>query len=317
MRCKANKSLMSPTITTTNKFLIVISGPTGVGKSSLAIHLAKAYNADIFSADSRQIYKEMNIGTAKPNQEELRAIHHHFINEKSIFEKYSAGHFEIEVKLRLNSYFESQNIAIMAGGTGLYLKAVIEGLDQFPDINPQILYDLDKIFCSNGIVELRNELKNSDPEYYDTCDIFNHRRIIRALSVIRASGQKYSSFLAQKAIDERNYILIPIFLDLPREELYSRINQRVDEMINAGLEDEANLLHSFRGIQALETVGYQELFDYFEGKFDFQFSVEQIKQNSRRYAKRQMTWFNKNGVWNKFHPERLIDIKAFIDKIVK
>ena len=302
--------------TSTNKFLIIVSGPTGVGKSSIAMYLAKVYNAEIFSADSRQIYQEMNIGTAKPSSKDLESIKHHFIGEKSIFEKYSVGHFENEVNLRLDFYFSSHNIAIMAGGTGLYLKAVMEGLDQFPEVDSDILDDLELMYKSHGLDTLKSELKNSDPEYYEFCDHFNHRRIMRALSVIRASGKKYSSFLAQKTIVARDYSILPIYLEVPRDYLYHNINQRVDDMIGAGLMDEAKSLHKYRGVPALETVGYQELFDYFENKIEYQVAVDQIKQNSRRYAKRQMTWFRKHGEWDTFHPEKLIEIRSFIDNII-
>ncbi len=307
---------MSRPITSINKFLVILAGPTGIGKSSIAIHLAKTYNAEIFSADSRQIYKEMNVGTAKPTRSELDDTGHHFIGEISIFEKYSVGHYETDLNLRLESYFKSNDIAIMAGGTGLYLRAIMEGLDEFPEVPTKITDELNNSFVLSGLEYLRDTLQQLDPEYYASMDNFNHRRLIRALSVIKASGKTYSSFLLQKKSKEKNYIVIPILLEMSREELYERINLRVEEMISCDLEAEAKLLHQFRGIQALETVGYQELFDYFEGKYDLRMAVDLIKQNSRRYAKRQMTWFRKYGEWKRFHPQHILEIQNFIDKTI-
>lgn len=295
-----------------NKFLIIIAGPTAVGKTSLSIQLAKAYNAEIFSADSRQLYLEMNIGTAKPSKEELAEVKHHFINHIPINQSYSVGQYEIELKAKLIDYFQIRDVAIICGGTGLYIRALMDGLDEFPEIPEEISDYYEDAYNKNGISWLQKELETKDATYYNKVDHHNHRRLMRALCVIDVSGVTYSSLLLKKENNKLPYETIPILLEAPRPLLYERINDRVDEMMQLGLQEEAFGLHPYRGLRSLETVGYQELFDFFENKTDLKSAVELIKQNSRRYAKRQMTWFRKYGEWTNFDQGSSDQIKAFI-----
>lgn len=305
---------MSNTTSSLNKFLIIIAGPTAVGKTSLALDVARRYQAEIFSADSRQVYKEMNIGTAKPEKSEMEMVRHHFIDHISIFQKYSVGHFYPEITDALNSYFKTNNVAVVTGGTGLYLRAIMDGLDEFPDIPQNIVSYYDQVFMSSGIESLKQELKSKDPEYFNKVDINNPRRLMRALSVIMVTDKTFTSFLNQSKTISYPYIQIPILLDLPRDLLYERINKRVDIMLAEGLKEEALNLYPHREKQALETVGYQELFDHFDGKINLQQAVELIKQNSRRYAKRQMTWFRRYGKWTTFNPRDKDLIYNFIEQ---
>jgi len=305
---------MPNTTSPLNKFLIIIAGPTAVGKTSLAIDVAKRYHAEIFSADSRQVFKEMNIGTAKPEKTEMEMVKHHFIDHISIFQKYSVGQYYAEISDALLSYFKNNDIAIVTGGTGLYLKAIMDGLDEFPDIPQQVVDHYDHVFQVGGIISLQNELRSKDPEYFEKVDISNPRRLMRALSVIMLTDNTFTSFLNQRRVNLNPYLHIPILLNLPRELLYDRINKRVDNMIAEGLVKEANNLFQHKGKQALETVGYQELFDYFDGKIDMNQAMELIKQNSRRYAKRQMTWFRKYGNWTTFNPVDKDLIYNFIEQ---
>lgn len=303
---------MSNTKTSNNKFLIVVAGPTAVGKTAIAMQLAKLYDAEIFSADSRQLYQEMNIGTAKPTEGELSDVKHHFINHISIHEKYNAGQYEQEVSNCLEEYFKRKDIAILSGGTGLYIKVLLEGLDELPDVAEEILDGYNQKFSTLGISSLLEELMEKDYTYYNKVDKANHRRIIRALSVIASSGKPYSSFLSEQNNKTLPFTVIPILLELPREELYERINNRVEQMLVQGLVQEVELLYPHKTLQALETVGYQELFDWMDGKQSFDMAVSLIKQNSRRYAKRQITWFKKHGIWHSFSPSDGEKVVAFI-----
>jgi len=258
-----------------DKILIVLAGPTAVGKTDCAINLAKKYNAHIISADSRQLYQEMNIGTAKPSTEEMGGIPHHFIDHLSIHDPYSVGQYEREVISFLPPYFDKHNTAILTGGTGLYIKAITEGLDDFPVIPLIIKQDLQNIFDAVGIEPLQNELKREDPDYFNKVDINNPQRLIRALSVIRQSGKSFSSFLS-KTPKERFFKPIFILLERERQELYERINLRVDIMIKNGLIEEAKTLFPHRHLTALQTVGYQELFNYFESISKYSSSATKI-----------------------------------------
>ncbi len=308
---------MSNTKTIKNKFLIVVAGPTAIGKTAVSIELAKMLNADIFSADSRQIYKEMSIGTAKPTEDEMSGVKHHFINHISIHQKYSAGQYEQEINTLLDKYFMHNDIAILSGGTGLYIKVLLEGLDELPDVSDEIVEVYNNIYEKDGLTALLAELADKDPIYYNKVDQGNHRRVIRALSVIKASGQAYSSFLSEEKHKSLPFKVIPILLELPRALLYERINNRVDEMLAMGLVDEVEQLYIFKGLQALETVGYQELFDWKDGIQSFETAVSLIKQNSRRYSKRQITWFRKHGSWNAFSPLDLDGIKSCVIKTIE
>ncbi|MGB3454079.1 MAG: tRNA (adenosine(37)-N6)-dimethylallyltransferase MiaA [Moheibacter sp.] len=303
-------------MTEKNKYLISISGPTAIGKTGLSVFLAKSIDTEIISCDSRQFFKEMKIGTAVPTAEEMEGVPHHFIGHLSIFDDYSVGDFEKDAISKIEELFKKYDRLIMVGGSGLYEKAVIDGLDEFPEVDKKYREQLNLEFGESGIEKLQNELKTADPEYYKTADIQNPVRLIRALEIFRATGQKFSSFrIGQKT--ERNFKLIKIGLELPREELYERINKRVDLMMEAGLLEEAKQLYPNRNLNSLQTVGYRELFDYFDEKTDLETAVSEIKKNSRRYAKRQLTWYRKDDriVW--FRPDEKDEILRYVLKITE
>lgn len=275
------------------KYLISIGGPTAIGKTKLAIALAQYFKTEIISADSRQFFKEMKIGTAVPTDEELQQAPHHFIQHKSIFENYSVGDFERETIKLIDNLFKINDIVVMVGGSGLYSNAVINGLDDFPEIPPQIRNTLNTDFQNFGISFLQQKLQQIDPEQYNQMDNQNPQRLIRALEVCLASGKPYSSFLNQTS-KKRNFIPIEIALKADREIVYQRINQRVELMLHNGLLCEAQKLYPHKYLNALQTVGYRELFDFFNRKTNLREAIENIKMNTRRFAKRQFTWFNKN-----------------------
>lgn len=295
-----------------NKTLISIVGPTAIGKTGLAIKLAQHYSTDIMSCDSRQFYKEMTIGTAVPSTSELAEAKHHFIQNISIHEKYSVGDFERDGLAFLDEYFQNNNLCIMVGGSGLYEKAITTGFDIFPEIDPIFREQLNQELETDGIEKLQLELKQVDPIYYEEVDIYNKQRVIRALEICRGSGQPFSKFRNQD-LNKRPFNIIKIGLELPRQEMYNRINQRVDIMMNEGLLDEAKSLYPLKELNALQTVGYRELFDFFEDKIDLNFATEEIKKNTRRFAKRQMTWFKKDQDVNWFSPLEKDQIINFIN----
>jgi len=276
-----------------HKTLIVIAGPTAVGKTAFAIKLARQLKTEIISADSRQFYREMSIGTAKPTPEELAQAKHHFINSHSITETFSVGDFEKEGLDLLNDIFKTHDNAILVGGSGLYVKAICEGFDELPTASAEIRNRLNQELIDHGITYLQNKLKIVDPVYHQQVDLNNPQRLIRALEVYESTGKPFSSY-RKAEINKRPFHIIKIGLTLPREVLYRRINQRGDVMINEGLVDEVRSLLPYRHLNALNTVGYSELFDYFDGKTDLDSAIELIKQNTRRFAKRQMTWFRKD-----------------------
>ncbi|MGB1218110.1 MAG: tRNA (adenosine(37)-N6)-dimethylallyltransferase MiaA [Saprospiraceae bacterium] len=294
------------------KTLIVISGPTASGKTSLGIRLAQKYDTEIISADSRQFYKEMNIGTAKPNQEELAAAKHHLIGHINIQKAYNAGDYEQEVLTLLEGLFKKKDIVILVGGSGLFIKALLEGLDEFPDVSQELVNQVEDDWRSKGLSFLQEELKEKDPVYYKQVDLDNPMRIIRALSVIRASGKTFSSFRTGKK-KERPFESIHISLEWNREELYKRINKRVDLMLEAGLMEEVKKLHPFKNLKSLQTVGYQEFFSYLDNEYDFEEAIRLVKRNSRRYAKRQITWFKKMDDVQYFHPSQWEELSAFVE----
>lgn len=300
----------------TKKYLVVIAGPTAVGKTKLAIELAEHYKTVVVSADSRQFYKEMTIGTAKPNAEELSRVKHYFINTKSVTELFGAGHFEKEAIPLLDKLFEEHQVVIMAGGSGLYINALLNGVDEFEEVPEEIRVQLNSEFNANGLDPLQEELKEKDPEYFKNVDINNSQRVIRALEVIRYTGKPFSSFL-KKNKPARNFTPIKLFINLPREILYERINKRVDQMMEDGLLEEVRSLSSHKHLNALKTVGYKELFDHLEGKCTLNDAVEKIKQHTRNYAKRQITWFRNQDEFEEFLPDDLIKIKAYIDLIMQ
>lgn len=294
--------------------LIVICGPTAVGKTSCSIELAKRFDAQIISADSRQFYREMNIGTAKPNEKELSEVPHHFINNISIFTKhYSAGKFEYEVLKFLESYYNHKSVAIMVGGSGLFINAVCSGFDKMETKDESELWATRKFLNNQTLEWLQNEVQRLDEEYFAIVDKKNPIRLKRALEIIYSTGKKYSEQrIGKKA--ERPFHIIKIGLSLPRELLYERINQRVDEMLQQGLLDEAKTLFTNKKLPALNTVGYSELFDFIEDKLKLEEAIALIKQNTRNYAKRQMTWFKKDENIKWFQPNAKTEIITYIEK---
>lgn len=295
------------------KHLIVIGGATATGKTKAAIEVARHFGSEIISADSRQFYREMSIGTAKPDEEELSLAKHHFVDHLSVDEDYSVGDYEREVISFLDNYFEENDLAILTGGSGLFIRAVCEGLNEFPEVPEEIDQALRQLYEQEGIEPLQEEIKKLDPIYSEEVDIQNPVRLIRALGVCRASGKAFSSFRNQEKPD-RVFTPIYICLEMEREKLYDRINQRVDLMVEKGLVEEARKLFPKRHLNALQTVGYQELFDHFSGKHSLEDGVELIKRNSRRYAKRQMTWFRKNDFWQRFNSKDIDGLISFIEE---
>ncbi|WP_297793603.1 tRNA (adenosine(37)-N6)-dimethylallyltransferase MiaA [uncultured Eudoraea sp.] len=276
------------------KYLVTVVGPTAIGKTKLAVKLANYFKTEIISADSRQFYKEMSIGTAVPSSRDLESVPHHFIQHKSIHEDYNVGDFEKDALRVLNQLFAKKDYVIMVGGSGLYVDAVIYGLDTFPEIDKEIRFKLNMRHKDEGLEVLQNQLKTLDPEYYAKADIQNPRRVLRALEICLSTGKTYSSFL-NKTKPKRSFNSIIVGITADREILYDRINQRVDRMMKNGLLEEARALYKFKDLNALQTVGYKELFDYFEGIQDLDFAISEIKKNTRRYAKRQLTWYRKSA----------------------
>jgi tRNA dimethylallyltransferase len=294
-------------------FLVVILGPTGIGKSDLSVDIAIHFNAEIISADSRQFYREMKIGTAVPPEDDLKRVRHHFIRFMSVKDYFSASLFERAVIELLTSVYTKSSIAVMTGGSGMYIDAVCNGIDDIPDIEPAIREKYNEKFRTEGIESLRSELRFIDPDYYSRVDLRNHKRIIRALEIFESTGRRYSEFLTKKRA-ERDFIIIKIGLKREREDLYKRIDSRVDDMIRNGLENEARSLFDLKDLNPLKSVGYREFFEFFEGKISREKAIELIKRNSRRYAKRQMSWWSrdKEVVW--FSPEQVPDIINYIDR---
>ena len=275
-----------------NKTLIYVAGPTGVGKTALSIKLAKKFDTDIVSCDSRQFYKEMKLGTAVPSAEELSEVPHHFIQHQSIEDTYTVGDFEKEAIAKLEELFKTKDTLIMVGGSGMYADAIMFGMDEFPEVPPEIRNQINVFYQSHGLKSLQNLLMEKDPDYYRKVDRNNPQRLIRALEVCIASNQPYSSFLG-KAKPNRSFVSKMLILHCPRTILYNRINERVDKMMAESLLEEVEQLFQQRELYPLKTVGYKELFPFIEGKTTLEIAVDEIKKNSRRYAKRQITWFKK------------------------
>lgn len=292
--------------------LILIVGPTAVGKTSLCLNLAKKFNTEIVSCDSRQFYREMNLGTAKPTPEELQQVPHHLINSLSIEDEYDVRKFENDALEILAEIFKKNSIALMTGGSGLYADAITKGLDEIPDVDPEIRKSIISEFEKKGLEWLQSEIEKVDPEYHQLVDRQNPQRLMRALEVFRGTGLKFSSFrVKKKAI--RPFSIIKIGLERDREDLYQRIDLRMDQMVNSGLFDEADALFGKRHLNALQTVGYSEIFGYLEGKYNREEAIRLLKRNSRRYAKRQMTWFRRDSEIKWFHPEQQEEIMAWIE----
>ena len=294
-----------------SKTAIFITGPTAVGKTNVAIKIAEWLQTEIISFDSRQFYRELKIGAAPPSSEELSRVPHHLVGHLSVNDDYSAGDFEREALDKLDEIFEKQDTAVLVGGSGLYMRILTDGFDEMPAIPEEIRKQLNDELEKNGLEVLAEELSQKDPHYFTQVDRQNQQRIIRALEVIRTSGKTYTSFRQGKKT-KRPFDIIKIGLDLPREELYERINLRVDKMMEAGLEEEVKQLLPFRAKNSMQTVGYKELIRYFDGEIDLDFAIEEIKKNSRRYAKRQLTWFRREKEIEWFSPFEVEDVKKHI-----
>lgn len=295
------------------KSLIVILGPTAIGKTSLSIRIAQQFDTEIISADSRQFYREMNIGTAKPLASELSAVKHHFINSHSITEDFSVGDFERQGLALLSDIFKQKDKAVLAGGSGLYINAICEGFDELPKADPAIREQLNQQFIKEGIGALQAQLYKSDPDYYNKADLTNPQRLIRALEVSLSTGKPFSSYHIKEK-KARPFNIVKIGLNTDRQILYEQINSRVDRMIRAGLPDEAKALLPYRNLNALNTVGYSELFDFFDQKTSFEEAVALIKQNTRRFAKRQLTWFRKDPEIQWFEPGEYLEIEKYLSQ---
>jgi len=295
------------------KLLIVIAGPTAVGKTDLCLQLAQELNTEIISADSRQFYKEMTIGTAKPTDSELEKVKHYFINTHTVAAEYNAGDYENEALSVINNVFEKNITAILTGGSGLYIRAVTEGMDEMPEIGAGIREQLKQDLQSKGLIYLLNQLERMDLVYYHQVDRDNTQRVIRALEVCISSGKPYSSFRGVN-INQRKcpFRILKICLYRDRDELYARIDARMDQMLQNGLFEEVKALYPYRNQNALQTVGYKELFDFLDGQYDWDEAVRLLKRNSRRYAKRQLTWFRKDKEYAWFHPDNAAEILKFI-----
>lgn len=304
-------------------YLITVVGPTAIGKTALAIKLANYYNCQIISCDSRQFFKEMNIGTAVPSVEEQQQAPHHFIQNKSIFENYTVGDFELEALAKLDELFKENNIQILVGGSGLYVDAVLKGFDEFPDVDMAVREQLIQEYQEKGISHLQNQLQQLDPIYYTYLQennpqtLENPQRMMRFLEVTRGSNQPYSSYIGKRK-NVRNFTPIIIGLQADRELMYERINKRVDIMLANGLIKEVKKLYPQKDLNALQTVGYKEIFDYLDQKTTLEFAVEEIKKNTRRFAKRQITWFKRtpNTQWYDFTTPTPV-ITDFINSIIK
>ena len=296
-----------------SKTLIVVQGPTGIGKSKLSIQLAKHFNTEIISSDSRQLFKELSIGTAVPTPEELNEVQHHLIHSHSIHEEYNASRFESEALTIINQLFDKHSTAVMTGGSMLYVDAVCKGIDFQPDVDPEIRNQLMTDFEEKGIEHLQLQLKELDETYYDQVDLKNPKRLIRALEICLMTGKPYSSFRTE-TIKKRPFNILKIGLNMDREELYSRINLRVDQMMEAGLENEARSIYPFKHLNSLNTVGYKELFAYFDDEISKGKAIELIKRNTRHYARKQLTWLRKDEHMNWFNPNQQKEVIEFIEK---
>ncbi|MDO8993939.1 tRNA (adenosine(37)-N6)-dimethylallyltransferase MiaA [Daejeonella sp.] len=295
-----------------SKTLIVIAGPTAAGKTSLAIQVAKHFKTEIISADSRQFYREMSIGTAKPSKEELAAVRHHLIDSHSILDSFSVGDFEKAVINLLEKLFKTHNQVVLVGGSGLFINAVCNGFDELPVASEETRNALNQILAEKGIEHLREKLKKVDPVYYSEVDIHNPQRLIRALEVYESTGNPFSSYRTKTA-KQRDFNIIKLAISQNRGKLYEQINLRVDQMVENGLIEEVEGLNDYRHLNALNTVGYSEIFEYFDGKLSKEEAIDKIKQNTRRFAKRQLTWFKKSEDIKWFDPREYDSILNYLD----
>ncbi len=294
--------------------LIVIAGPTASGKTDLALKVADFYKTEILSADSRQCYCEMNIGTAKPSREELDRIRHHFINSHSITTPFTAGQFADQARLLLKELFQIHRAVVVVGGTGLYLKALLHGLDEIPDIDPSVRDEINTLYQKLGLSAIQEIVRHKDPDFYSQMDVNNPARMIRAAEIITGTGNPYSWYLKKKT-QEPDFNIKAIVTNWSREELYHRINTRVDEMIHSGLLKEVESLYAYRNLTALKTVGYQELFDYLDHKYSLEEAIQKIKQHTRNYAKRQLTWFRHQGSYVFLEKNKAFEYLTYSDSL--
>jgi tRNA dimethylallyltransferase len=296
------------------KTVIIIVGPTAVGKTSVAIELAKYFKTEIISADSRQCFQELNTGVAKPSQEELEQVPHHFISSHSIHDEMNAGIFEQYALQKVNELFLQHDVVIMTGGTGFYIKAFCEGMDEMPDVPEKIRKKIILKYEKKGLDWLQKKIKKKDPEFYEVGEIQNPQRLMRALEIVESTGKSILKFRKNKKI-KREFDIIKLGLELPREELHRNINSRVDKMIKKGLADEVKSLLPFRELNPLQTVGYSEIFDFIDGKISLNDAIDRIKKNTRLYAKRQMTWFKKDKEIEWFKSEEFEKIKKTLSHL--
>ena len=294
------------------KTLIIIAGPTAVGKTDLCVKIAKLLDTEVVSADSRQFYRELAIGTAKPTIEEMAGVKHHFINSHSIQNYYSVGDFERDCLVVLEEIFQKKDVAILTGGSGMFIKMITDGIDEMPEADLDLRQNLAQRLDNEGLEVLADELKNLDPIYYQQVDIQNTQRVLRALEVCISSGKPFSSFRKNQKV-ERPFRMIKIALERPREELYARIDKRMDTMLANGLEDEAKSVIDFREHYALKTVGYREIYEHLDGEYDREEMIRLLKRNSRRYAKRQITWFKNQDEFHWFDAKNEEEIIRFIE----
>lgn len=293
--------------------LIVILGPTGVGKTNISLRLAEKFACPIVSSDSRQIFQELKIGTAAPSQEEMKRVAHYFVGTHSIFDNYSAGQYEEEAMALLNNLFQKNEVVLLVGGSMMYIDAVCNGMDDIPQVKPEIREFWQKEFAEKGLEFIQNELKRLDEKHYTEVDLQNPKRLLHALEICTQTGRTFSEFRTGEK-KQRNFEIIKIGLNRPREELYNRINERVDSMMEQGLLQEAQPFYPHKHLNTLNTVGYKELYRYLDGEWTLEFAVNMIKQDSRHYAKRQLTWFNRDKDIHWFHPSQEEEIIQFIDQ---
>jgi len=297
------------------KTLVVLLGPTGVGKTDLSIDIAQHYHTSIISCDSRQVYKEMQIGTAVPTKEQLASVHHDFIQTISVQDYYNSWQFEVEALEKISELFETKDVVVMTGGSMLYIDAVCKGIDDIPTISPELRAELMDVFEKEGLEPIRAMLKELDPDFYEQVDLNNGKRVLHAVEVCRMAGVPYSSLRTNTSKD-RGFNIIRIGLNREREDLYERIDKRVDVMLEEGLENEARTLFPLRHLNALNTVGYKEFFDYFGGQIDYEEAVRLVKRNSRRYARKQLSWFRRDDEIQWFHPDEKEKIIGFLTQTI-
>lgn len=298
-----------------NKNLIVLVGPTGVGKTELSLSIAKHFNTEIISSDSRQLYKNLSIGTAAPTQEQLQTIRHHFVGTLELTDYYSAAQYELDAIALLEKLFERNSVYLLSGGSMMYIDAVCKGIDDIPTVDADTRDLMLERYEEEGLEQLCSELRLLDPTYYNSVDLKNHKRVIHALEICYMTGKPYSSFLTREA-KKRPFNIIAIGLNREREELYDRINRRVDNMVEEGLIDEVKAVYKYKDLNSLNTVGYKEIIKYLDGEWSLDFAITKIKQNSRNYAKKQLTWFKRNSDITWFHPTEKEPIIAHIEHLI-